>query len=263
MSLHIESVGVGPPLLLLHGWALHAGIFASLLPALAARHRVHALDLPGHGHSPTIAPYTLDAIVDAVVDALPRDVGVVQPLAIVGWSFGGLVAQRLAHRYRGRVARLVLICTTPRFVNGAGWSQGVEPRVLAQFADELRVAYDVTIRRFLSLQMQGLADARATLAQMRVQLDARPRADAAALDAALAILQAADLRDAAPSLEMPTLIITGGRDALTPARAGTWLASAMPAATHAHIADAAHVPFLSHRAAFDAALAAFFDARAA
>lgn len=263
MSLHVESVGVGPPLLLLHGWGLHAGIFAPLLPALAARHRVHAIDLPGHGHSATIAPYTLDAVVDAVADAMTAADAAGAPWSLFGWSFGGLVAQRLAQRLPQRVARLALVCTTPRFVAGAGWPQGVDARVLTQFGDELRVAYDATIRRFLTLQMQNVADARKILAQMRVQLAARPRADATALDAALAILQRADLRDAAPALAMPALVVTGGRDALTPARAGAWLAAAMPAAALAHIADAAHVPFLSHRAQFDAALAPFLDAGAA
>lgn len=262
MSLHVESVGVGPPLVLLHGWGLHAGVFAPLLPSLAARHRVHAIDLPGHGHSATITPYTLDAVVDALVDALAPIVDASSPLSIFGWSFGGMLAQRIAARFPQRVARLVLVCTTPRFVAGAGWPHGVAPQVLAQFADELRVAYGPTIRRFVSLQMQNVAGARATLAQLRIQLEARPPADAGALDDALVILQSADLRDAAASLAMPALVVTGDHDALTPAGAGAWLATTMPNATLAPIAGAAHIPFLSHRIEFDAALERFFDAHA-
>jgi pimeloyl-[acyl-carrier protein] methyl ester esterase len=262
MSLHVESVGAGQPLLLLHGWGLHSGIFAPLLPALAERHRVHAIDLPGHGHSASIAPYTLDAIVDAVIDTLAEVADATSALSILGWSFGGLVAQRLAARFPQRVARLILVCTTPRFANGADWHDGVDPRVLAQFADELRVAYDMTIKRFLSLQMHNAADARVTLTRMRAQLDARPRADAAALDQALVILKGADLRSAAPTLAMPALVIAGGRDTLVPAAAGAWLAATMPGATLAPIADAAHIPFLSHRPQFDAAITRFFDVRA-
>ena len=65
-ALHVESAGAGAPLVLLHGWALHGGIFAPLVAALARRHRVHVVDLPGHGHSPPVAPYALETIVAAL-----------------------------------------------------------------------------------------------------------------------------------------------------------------------------------------------------
>ena len=187
-TLHVESVGAGPPLVLLHGWALHGGVFAPLLPALVARHRVHVVDLPGHGHSPPIPGVTLDAVVDAVAGAIAQ-AGDVAPADVLGWSFGGLVAQRWAARGDARVGRVVLVCTSPRFVSGDGWTHGIAPQVLAQFADELRVAYDATLRRFVTLQMQNATHARTTLARVRALLAARPPADPATLDATLAILE--------------------------------------------------------------------------
>jgi pimeloyl-ACP methyl ester carboxylesterase len=94
---------------------------------------------------------------------------------------------------------------------------------------------------------------------MRALLAARPRADPATLDAALATLESSDLRGQAPAMGMPALVVAGGRDALALAAAGAWLADAMPDAILATIDDAAHVPFLSHPRAFDTALRAFFD----
>ena len=48
----------GPPLVLLHGFALHGGFFSPLVPALSKKHRVHVVDLPGHGFSAPLAPST-------------------------------------------------------------------------------------------------------------------------------------------------------------------------------------------------------------
>ena len=49
--MHIESIGHGPPLVLIHGWAMHAGIFAPLTARLAEHFEVFLVDLPGHGRS--------------------------------------------------------------------------------------------------------------------------------------------------------------------------------------------------------------------
>jgi pimeloyl-[acyl-carrier protein] methyl ester esterase len=259
MTLHVESAGAGAPLVLLHGWGLHGGLFAPLLPALTARRRVHVVDLPGHGHSAPVAPCTLDACVDAVAAAIDASAGAQVPVSLLGWSFGGLVAQRYAARFPARAEALLLVCTTPRFASGDGWRHAIAPRSLARFADELRVAYAPTICRFMALQMRGVADARPLLARMNAALDARPKALGAALDCALAILEAADLRAAAPTLACATLVVSGARDALTPPAAGAWLAAAIPGARYEVIAGAAHVPFWSHPAEFEAAIMPFID----
>jgi pimeloyl-[acyl-carrier protein] methyl ester esterase len=252
--MHIEEVGAGAPLVLLHGWGLHAGFFAPLLPTLAMKSQVYAVDLPGHGHSAPLAPYTLDAIVDGLDAALS---GETRPLTVFGWSFGGMVAQRYAARYPARIQRLVLVCTTPRLAAAPDWPYGVDEDVLRRFGDELAVAYESTLKRFLTLQMQGAADPRPVLTTLRALLFARGTPDPAALVGALRILLDTDLRGAAPALTQPTLVVTGGRDTLTPPLAGAWLARTMPNASLAAIADAAHIPFLSHPAAFNAALASF------
>ena len=43
--------GDGPPLVLIHGWAMHAGLFGGLLDRLAEHRTLHLVDLPGHGRS--------------------------------------------------------------------------------------------------------------------------------------------------------------------------------------------------------------------
>lgn len=51
MSLHVETLGSGAPLVLLHGWGMHGGIWSDLAAELAEHHQVHCVDLPGHGFS--------------------------------------------------------------------------------------------------------------------------------------------------------------------------------------------------------------------
>lgn len=255
-QLHVESFGTGPPLVLLHGWALHGGLFTPVVPALAKRYAVHVVDLPGHGYSAPVMPYTLDAVVEALATRFTN-----APLTVLGWSFGGTIALRWAHRHPTQIARLVLACTTPRFVAHGDWHDAMNSTTLQRFGDELAVAYRLTLQRFLTLQVQGSDEGRATLATLRRALFARGDPSPQTLAAALRILTTTDLRGDVREIAVPTLVITGERDALTPSRAGAWLAHAMPAARHVEIAGAAHAPFLSHRAAFALAVDEFLDAR--
>ena len=257
-KLSVESTGHGPPLVLLHGWAMHSGIWGPVVGHLARRFRVHAVDLPGHGYSAPIAPCTLDAIVAAVDTALDAEA---RPLTLLGWSLGGLVAMRWALSRPARVNRLALVCTTPKFVAGDDWPHAMPADAIARFGDELHVAWKLTVQRFLALQMHNSEHGRATLAAMREQLWARGEPMRSALSAALDVLIATDLRADLPLIAQPTLVIAGGRDTLTPPDAGRWLAAAVPDARFAEIAGSAHAPFLSHHDEFLTALETFLGAR--
>jgi pimeloyl-[acyl-carrier protein] methyl ester esterase len=256
-ALHVESAGAGPPLVLLHGWAMHSGLWGSVPEQLATRFRVHAVDLPGHGHSEPVAPCTLDAVTAAIAAAFEATS---EPLTVVGWSLGGTVALRWARMAPGRIARLVLVAATPCFVVRDDWPHAMAGETLAQFGDELAASYRLTLQRFLSLQLAGSADGRAALAMLRRHLFARGDPAPFALAEALALIAATDLRADVPAIAQPTLVVAGGRDTLTPAAAGAWLAAALPNARLVTIAGAGHIPFLSHPAEFADALDGFFGA---
>jgi pimeloyl-[acyl-carrier protein] methyl ester esterase len=254
--LHVDATGEGRPLVLLHGWAMHSGFWGGLVDRLACRHRVYAVDLPGHGESPAPPQFTLDGVVDAL-DATFGTAG--PPLAVLGWSLGGLVAMRWALARPHRVDRLVLVATSPRFVAAADWAHAMAPETLARFGDELRVAWKLTVQRFIALQLHGSEHSRALLADMRERLSARRPPSPATLAEALALLRDTDFRNDAAGIEQPALVISGDRDTLAFPAAGRFLAERLPHARFAPIAGAAHVPFLSHADAFGAALGAFLD----
>ena len=256
-SVGVQSSGSGPPLVLLHGWAMHSGIWGPIVAQLARYHRVHAVDLPGHGHSAPVTPCTLDAMVAAVDSAFAGE----QPLSVLGWSMGGLVAMRWASSRPERVNRLVLVCVTPRFVAGPDWPHAMAKDTLMRFGDELRVAWKLTVQRFLALQVHGSEHGRATLAALREQLWARGEPSQRVLLDSLEVLATADLRDEAARIAQRTLVVAGARDTICWPAAGQWLAAAIPHARFAEIAGSAHAPFLSHRDELFALLEEFLDAR--
>jgi pimeloyl-[acyl-carrier protein] methyl ester esterase len=252
----VESSGRGPPLVLLHGWAMHSGLFAPLLPHLTPRFRVHRVDLPGHGGSAGVAPYALDTIVTVVADAVARVSGAgAVPLTLLGWSLGGAVALRWALAEPARIARLILTGTTPCFVTRPDWPHAMAAATLRRFGDELAVSYRLTLQRFIALQVHGSEHARAVRAQLRGELFARGEPSAATLHAALDLLAGTDLRGEVGAIRQHTMVIAGGRDTLTPPAAGEWLAQALPQGAFRLIPGAAHAAFLSHPEAFVAALA--------
>ena len=254
MTLSVESVGDGPPLVLLHGWAMHSGLWAPLVKLLADRYRLHLIDLPGHGRSSPIAPYSLDAMADAVASTCMPLVDDDQGLDVLGWSLGGAIAMRWAQRYPDAVAKLILVCTSPCFVRRPDWPHAMEEQTLRRFGDELSTAYTATLQRFVALQVQGSEHARSVLAQLRAHLFDRGQPSREALQGTLETLAASDIRNDSAAIVHPSLVIAGERDALVPSAAGAWLAAALPNGRYLPFAHAAHAPFLSHPEAFVAAL---------
>ncbi len=235
------------PALFLHGWGLHGGVWADTLRALPGT----AVDLPGYGATPGVAPYRAQTLADALAARIEA------PVAVVGWSMGGMVALALAARHADKVARLALVATSPVFVRRPDWPHGLEADVLAGFAASLRADYRATVLRFLSLQARGGDDARAVIGRLRAQVFARGEPDAVTLADGLQLLRVVDLRAEAARVRCPTLVLHGAHDGLCPPAAARWLAGHIAGARLALHERAAHAPFLSHPHWFVAQLGAF------
>jgi pimeloyl-ACP methyl ester carboxylesterase len=107
-ELYFEEHGAGRPLVLLHGGLQTIDLaFGAVLPALAESHRVIAVELQGHGHTPdTDRELTLPNLAADVTGLL--DVLELERADLFGFSLGGLVATQVAISYPERVGRLVL-----------------------------------------------------------------------------------------------------------------------------------------------------------
>jgi len=241
MRLHVETRGTGPDLVLLHGWALHGGIWGPWLEELARHARLHIVDLPGHGRSEWAAQVRdLGGLARAVFPLVPSGA------ALLGWSLGGLVALELARRHPRHLRALLLVATTPKFLAGPDWEHGMRPDVLDAFTQGLSGDYRATVQNFLALQTRGDERARETLRLLRSKLASHGEPDPRALVTGLEILRSVDLREALPRITLPALVIAGEHDRLTPAAAGRELAVGLPGARFTLIERSGHAPFLSH-----------------
>jgi len=240
MALHVEHAGRGADLVLLHGWGLHGGVWRSLAPRLEDRFRLHLVDLPGHGHSRGVAFGDLDGLADAVAEVVPEGA------LVGGWSLGGLVAIRLATRHPRLASRLALVSATPCFAQRPDWPHAMARETLEQFAAGLHAEPAKTIRTFVNLNAHGGPHARESVRALAAMLAERGTPSEDSLQAGLALLHDADLREEVPSIDRPACVVHGGRDALTPVGAGRWLAGALPFARFVEIPGAAHLPFVSH-----------------
>lgn len=119
-STQVRTSGLGDdpdhlPLVLIHGWWVTADLnWGYNLAGLGAHHPVVTVDLPGHGHGPRRkSRFSMRACADDIVAVLDR-LGIERCIA-VGYSLGGAVAQRLAHRHPQRVVAAVFCATTNNF----------------------------------------------------------------------------------------------------------------------------------------------------
>jgi pimeloyl-[acyl-carrier protein] methyl ester esterase len=113
------------------------------------------------------------------------------------------------------------------------------------------------LEEFLALQVRGSRAATEALAALRGALEQHGLPDPRALAAGLALLRDNDLRAHVPGIAVPTLLISGQHDRVTPPAASNWLAGALPRARHVELPRAGHAPFLSHARETTAALHGF------
>lgn len=256
----VEETGAGEPLVLLHGFTGCAANWRPLLPRLAERHRVIAIDLPGHGHSDapaTVARYKMPRVAADLVELLTRRAAA--PAHWLGYSMGGRLALYMAVRQSSVVRSLTLVSAT------AGLASAAE-RQARRAADEAlaaRIERD-GVAAFVAEWEQnplfaGLArlpeQARATLHEQR--LGNSPLGLANILRGMGAGAQPS-LWSRLAAVAAPALLIAGQQDAKFVAL-NQRLAATLPNATLRLIPNAGHVVQMEQPEAFLAAAAEFLE----
>jgi pimeloyl-ACP methyl ester carboxylesterase len=232
---------------LVHGLGQNgARDWSKLIPALASRYTVIALDLPGFGHSDRgnhlYSPENFARVLDAVL--APR---LKRPFALVGHSMGGAVSLAFAGAYPQRLSRLIL-------VDAAGiLHRSVYAEFLARASAQRYIGIDspwfTQVVRYIQYRAEHLP-ARADLTIERAGVRRRIlRSDPNAI-AAFALLEH-DFSAALRGLALPTLVIWGAEDTVAPLRTGQALAASIQGARLTVLEGAGHAPQLEFPARFN------------
>ena len=228
-----------PDLVLLHGWGVNRCVWQPLTAILSEHFTLHVLDLAGYGENRDMPPtYSIDTLADSVCERVPD--GAIW----LGWSLGGMVTLRAAILWPEKMARLILVGTTPRFVTEDDWVYGVAPTILNQFYEHLKHDYHEALLRFLLLQASAAMSSRGLAKKVSNRIGECGEPDPLALDGGLQILRSADFRSDLELIEHPTTVIHGQDDRLSPPGAGQYLAEKLPNATFKLVAGG-HAPFIT------------------
>ncbi len=227
-----------PDLALIHGWGLGSAVWQTCAGELERIAHIHYVDLPGYGSRPDCGETFIDTARSAL-DALPDGV------TLCGWSLGGLLALQAALLAPDRVARLILIGSTPSFAQRNGWTPAQPPSVLAGFAEAVASNTRATLQRFVALFNQGDTKARGIGRDINQGILSSSLAPVSTLLKGLDWLRDTDLREQVSALGCPVLLIHGENDPLMPLPAARWLAERLPHAQLQVFNGAAHAPFLN------------------
>jgi pimeloyl-ACP methyl ester carboxylesterase len=249
-TVAVRELGEGPPVVLVHGYPLDGAMWSGVARALSTRFRVFKPDLPGRGENPTPPAGTIDdyaGFVGAILGQLPG------PAGLAGFSMGGYVAFGLLRRGAANVGTLALLDTRAAADDDAGRAAR-DASIAAVRSGGAPAIVDGVVGKLLSpasLQNFSLVER-----LKRMVLRQKPETLESDLTA---MRDRPDSTDLLARVAVPTLVLAGGEDALTPPAECEAMAAAIPGARYASIPGAGHLTPMERPGAVAAALAEHFS----
>jgi 3-oxoadipate enol-lactonase len=253
--------GAGQLVLLVHGFPLDHTMWDAQIESLGKHSRVIAPDLRGFGQSqlgpvdPTVG-ITMERYADDLAEFLGElNLGADQPVVFVGLSMGGYIAWQFVRKYPARLQGLALLDTRSlsdtdearagrlkMADNVAEWGSGrvaemMGPKLVAPSAFEKKPAVVTALRRVVE------STPPAAIAAAQRGLAARP-----------------DMTGFLPQIKVPTLVIVGDQDVISPPAEMQAIAAAIPNAEFVVIPNSGHMTTMENPEAVNQALARFITA---
>jgi 3-oxoadipate enol-lactonase len=250
IEIGYDDVGTGVPVAFIHGFPHNRTLWSPQVSALVDRARCIAPDLRGFGETSRHGPFTIDQYADDVAMLL-RILGI-ERAVVTGLSMGGYIAFSLWRRHRSLVRALVLAHTRA----GADTEEGREKRRALVVLARTRGAGAVADGQITGMLGKTTREKRPAMIDEvhRMLGSASVEGIVGALEAMMARV---DSTDTLATIDVPTLVIAGGEDALIPRSDADILHDAIRGSRLEVIEHAGHVSNMERPAAFNHVLSEF------
>jgi 3-oxoadipate enol-lactonase len=240
-GLGFSLTGKGPPLVLVHGLLARGAMFEPLVPLLEGDFELVCPDLRGHGASREMpGPYDIERSAADVLELLEHLQ--IPAAALLGYSHGGPVCQKIARENPARVSRLILACSYA--CNAASFRESLEAWIFSALARvvDCRTLIGLMIREERAIG-GGPPLSAAQVKWLRSVLGCCSRA--AALGGAKEMRQF-DSRRWLSEIGAPTLVVAGGDDQAVPEHHLQMLTAQIPDVESRVVAGAGHTLVWTH-----------------
>lgn len=250
--------GQGVPLLLVHGFPLDHTMWDAQIAALSRGTRVIAPDLRGFGRTP-LAPgdaergISMEAYADDLAELLDQ-LSIREPIVLVGFSMGGYVAWQFVRKYGGRLRALVQCDTRAKTdTEEARMGRIKMAECVAEWGSG-RVAEMMGPKLFAPETFMRKPE---VVAAVRAVVERTRPAGTAAAQRGMAARP--DMTGLLPTIKVPTLVLVGEFDAISPPAEMKEIAHAIPGAEFVVISHAGHMTTMEEPAMVNNALTNFLD----
>jgi pimeloyl-ACP methyl ester carboxylesterase len=245
-----DDAGTGPPLVLLHAFPLDRAMWRAQLADLADVARVITPDLPGFGESSPSGAFTIEGVADTVaafVEALN-----LPKVSLGGLSMGGYVALAFARRHPDKLTKLIL-ADTRAGIDDTNARAGRDKSVGVVTAEGTAALFDGMLPKVLSEHTHAT---NAPLVERLKGIAARQKPESVAA-ALIALRDRPDANADLKNIAVPTLVLVGEFDAVTPPLSAANLAGQIRGSELVHVPRAGHLANSENAEAFNATVRAF------
>lgn len=214
---------INKPWVFLPGWGFNASVFNKVASEFK---NINLIDLPKLNDA------------NAIVDQLAKDLP--DHSILIAWSFAGLIATLLADRYPEKVEKLMLVATTPKFVNHTVWP-GISQALADQFSTLALEKMPNVLSKFLKITQYPNNNR-----ELLSYLKQHTQIDQQLLLNYLTLLFELDVRELYRKIKQPVLLVLGEYDAIVPVAVYASIKALNAEINIQIIKGAGHMPFLTH-----------------